>query len=97
MTPTPDYQALIAEARAVVDRHGIRQSTLLIDRLADALEAALSAHPTEETEWEYRRVTPAGNPRRDAIFDSPPALDDGWTMERRAVGRWESVPEGSEQ
>lgn len=31
--------ALITEARRIVERHGMTQSTILIDRLADALEA----------------------------------------------------------
>lgn len=39
MTENTDIDALIAEARKVVELAGLRQSTVLIDRLADALEA----------------------------------------------------------
>lgn len=39
--PSTDIPALIAEARSVVERHGMTHSTILIDRLTDALEATV--------------------------------------------------------
>lgn len=42
-------------------------------------------------EWEYARVDPRGN-RFPATFDSPPLIDEGWSIERRSLGPWEPVP-----
>lgn len=57
-TPAPvsDVQALIDEARAFIGGHyraDYPTTFSLLDRLADALEAALAVSTPQDTEWEY--------------------------------------------
>ena len=63
---------------------------LQFDRWLSAHDAATRTAALEEAawEWEYRRVNSGGRVY-GTIFDTPPELDEGMTVLRRAVGPWE--------
>lgn len=89
--------ALIAEARKaadkihrwafgddseLADRSAVRFE---VERITDALEAAQQA----PAGYQYRRINSFSRILH-AVFEEPPAIDEGYRIERRAVGAWEA-------
>jgi hypothetical protein len=110
MTDQIPAEALIAEARGVLaewnrDRDWMPRSPLgMIERLSNALEAALSAHPAEETEWAgvlpgAERPSVGPYTERDraergvAAYNATRPPERHVRLEaRRKAGPWEPVP-----
>lgn len=73
----------------------------VFDAIGPALEAALSAHPAEETEWEYgiswdKNYAIWVDEDQDESRVRAEHEDNGGKLMRRPVGPWSPVPDGSE-
>ena len=87
-TPTTDYIRAAYSDSAIEDFQDELQSEF--DCWLAAHDAATRTAALKEAawEWEYRRVNSGGHVY-GTIFDTPPELDEGMTVLRRAVGPWE--------
>jgi hypothetical protein len=89
---------LVADSREALARWFAERRGHIVPRSGDVLNAdalltsgvvSLAADRDRAVEdgFEYRRVAPGGRVWFPT-FDEPPLLDEGFTMQRRAVGEW---------
>lgn len=97
MTEIPVYIDNVQVTTGTIDSSG---SLVVVLPTGSRLVADLTGATIDDVSitegFEYRRVRPDGRPVLGATFDSPPTVDDGYTVDARLSGPWRPYLPGAQ-